>query len=481
MKNCPKCGREISDDQEICDDCQREIDEAKAKEEEIEREKERLKAEKRAKAEEKRKEKEKAKQERERKKAKEPKGGLNNKYLIIGLTALVVIALILFIVLLKNNFSSHVGAEIGNVRNFGYSCTDGKHIYFLAPNADATEEIIYKANKDGTNIVELYNVGPDDNILSINVYDNYLYYVSTKDNPEDPEDDYYNVIYRLKTNGKSEPEILNENEFNNQCYEIYVINGRIYYIGEDSNIYKMNLDGSHRTLVSDNKTGYLGINEDYIVYNVIVNEETLECETHIMNLDGSNDQALIKGRRLYSISIKDDYVYYTNSDKKIYRTKIGSGLDELVCDTQAYNLNLSGDYIYFFTYMDSTASDFSVGLFRVKADVNQEPELVRQLEAYSQFLNVLGNYVMYVDTNDVESYINLVATDRDYEQLLYRHEYQEETVEAVEQEPMIVPEDPSAEVVEETPATPEPEATNTPSEAANTVDTNTTETTNTAN
>ena len=58
MKNCPKCGREISDDQEICDDCQREIDEAKAKEEEIERERERLKAEKRAKAEEKRKEKE---------------------------------------------------------------------------------------------------------------------------------------------------------------------------------------------------------------------------------------------------------------------------------------------------------------------------------------------------------------------------------------------------------------------------------------
>ena len=473
MKNCPKCGKEISDDQEICDDCQRKIDEAKAKEEEIAKEKERLKAEKKAKAEEKKKAKEKVKSE----KKKEPKKELNNKYLIIGLCALIVIAILLFIVLLRGNFSGRVGAEIGNVRNFGYSVASGKYIYYLAPSADASEEIIYRANRDGSNPVELYNAGSEENILSFNYYDNYLYYVSTKDNPDDPEDDYYNVIYRLKTDGKSTPEIINENEFNNQCYEIYVINGRVYYIGEDSNIYKMNLDGSHRTLVSDNGTGYLGINEDYIIYNVVLNEETLECETHIMNLDGSNDQALIKGRRLYSVSIKDDYVYFTNADKKIYRTKIGSGLDELVCDVQAYNLNLSGDYIYFFTFMNSESSSFDVGLFRVKADANQESELVKQLDSYSQFVNVLGDYVMYVDTDDVASYMKLVSTNGETENVIYRHEYEEENVEQVEQEPMVVPEEDGTEAAEETPATPAttPETTDT----ANT--TNTVSTTNTAN
>lgn len=458
MKNCPKCGREISDEQEICDDCQRKIDEAKAKEEEIAKEKERLKEEKKAQAEAKKKEKAKAKEE----KAKQPKEKLNNKKVIICLSILVVVALILFIVLLSNNLSNHVGAEIGNVRNFGYSATDGKYIYYLAPNADATEEIIYKANKDGSNIVELYNVGGEENILSFNIYNNYLYYVSTKDNPENPEDDYYNVIYRLKTDGKSEPEVLNENEFNNQCYEIYVINGRIYYIGEDSNIYKMNLDGSNRTLVADNETGYLGINEKYIVYNVIINEETLDCETHVMNIDGTNDQALIEGRRLYSVSLKDDYVYFTNSDKKIYRTKIGSGIDELVCDVQAYNLNLSGDYLYYFTYIDAVGSDFRVGLYRVKAEANQtEPELIKELDSYSQFLNVLGDYVMYVDTDDIASYIRLVKIGDGEVTNLYKHEYEKETAEAVEQEPMVVPTEEST-------------------ETANTEETNTTQETNTA-
>ena len=51
------------------------------------------------------------------------------------------------------------------------------------------------------------------------------------------------------------------------CKNIYVVNDRIYYIGENYNVYSMDLFGGDRNLVSDNKTGFIGITNKYIIYN----------------------------------------------------------------------------------------------------------------------------------------------------------------------------------------------------------------------
>ena len=114
-----------------------------------------------------------------------------------------------------------------------------------------------------------------------------------------------------------------------------------------------------------------------------------------------------------------------------------------------------------------SASDFTVGLYKVKVSTQEgveakaEPELIKQLDAYSQFLNVLGDYIMYVDTDDEASYIKLIGVNGDNETILYKHIYEEETVPEVEQEPMVVPTEEGTETPEETPETVEPEVVNT--------------------
>ena len=67
--------------------------------------------------------------------------------------------------------------------------------------------------------------------------------------------------------------VINDNEFHDYCYEMYVVNDRIYYIGEDVNVYSMDLEGGDRQRVLGKERGYVAITEDYIIYNDYINEE----------------------------------------------------------------------------------------------------------------------------------------------------------------------------------------------------------------
>lgn len=315
---------------------------------------------------------------------------------------LIVVGTILLLSMLKTN---NIGNTIGNVRNYGYSTTDGKWIYYLSPSQDTEKVGICKVKINGEDKQELMMDSID--ILSINVYKNYIYFIGIGINAYSDTDEIDNKIYRMKTDG-SDLEVINDNEFNNECYEIYVLNNSIYYIGTDENIYKMKLDGTKRELVSDNGTGYIGITDKYIIYNV-ENEAGDDYVTYIMNIDGTNQRPVLENKRLYSVDISGNYVYYTNTDKQIYRTEIDSGEEQLVLDDTAYNLNLNGDYLYFLNYLDIENEDYTVALFRVKADGTEtEAQNIKTLSSYSTFINVINDWVMYMDNDSTSGFINLV-------------------------------------------------------------------------
>lgn len=264
----------------------------------------------------------------------------------------------------------------------------------------------------------------DMDVISINVYNGYLYFIGVSPDAYTEEDELNNKIYKMKTNG-DKLTVINDNEFNNDCYEIYVIDGSIYYIGTDNNIYKMSLNGTDRTLVAENATGYLGVTEKYIIYNV----ETSGAEdytTYIMDIDGTNQRPILEGKRLYSVNIEKDYVYYTNVDKQICRTKIDSGEEELLVDTTAYNMNLKDNYIYFLNYKDAANSDYTVCLYKVKTDGSEkEATSIKELDTYSSFINVVGDWVVYMDSNDSEGFINLVKNDGSDTVCVYLLDYTE--------------------------------------------------------
>ena len=377
------------------------------------------------------------------------------KKCICGCLILIVVFLII-ILLPKYN---KIGNSVGNIRNYGYVASEGKWIYYLSPNEDRTQIGVYRTDKKGKNKKNIFMTDMD--IVSINAYKGYLYFIGISSLAEEgsglEDDDVDNKIYRIKADGSSEMEILNNNEFNNECFDIYVIKGYIYYIGTDRNIYKMKLNGTDRELVSDNGTGYIGITDKYIVYNDYIQDDenaeedkntassnestsTSTIETYIMNINGENKRVLIKGQRLSTVNIKGDYVYYTkeqtdsetgNKKIPIYRTKIDSNEEELLADTTAYNLNLYGNNLYYFNYDDSSEESSKVCIYKVSINGKKnKPIQLKILERYSTFLNIANDRIIYMDQNDSNGYIKCINLDGNKEIKFYEIEYEDKVEES---------------------------------------------------
>ena len=421
----------------------------------------------------------------EEKKSNEEKQGFNIKNLSkkswIFMGGIVVVLIIIIIALLSST-TNKIGNSIGNIRNYGYVASENDWIYYLSPNKDGKQVGIYRVKANGSKKKEL-SMG-DMDILSINAYDGYLYFIGISKDAYDEEtgelknenDEVDNKIYRMRSDGKSEMEIINDNEFHNDCYEIYVYRNQVYYIGTDQNIWIMDLNGANKRVFVENGTGYLGINEKYIIYNSeqfltptketeeqkneqavenTVNVETAENPvdnattdvdtpntteanddafetkyettyvTYIMDIDGNNARPIIKDKRIYSINIRGNYIYYTNEDKQICRTKIDSNEEEILLDTTAYNLNMYGNYLYFFNYEDPSSEESKVCIYRTRIDRKAtEAEKIKELDSYSAFLSIVNGQIVYMDAQNQEAaYINLLNINNRKEIKLYELSY----------------------------------------------------------
>ncbi len=359
------------------------------------------------------------------------------------------------------------GNTIGNIRNYGYATEQDGWIYYLAPNEESTQVGIFKIRNNGQDKQQLYMSALD--IVSLNIYKDNLYFigVSIVDNSEltndNESDELDNKIYKMNLDG-SNLKVINDNEFSDDCYEIYAVRNKIYYIGIDGGICTMNLDGTGKTKLSikknndeasendkikskslvdsnnqdklidennqnelPNNTGYLGITENYIIYNVLESEDAEDYVTYIMNIDGTESRPIIAGKRLYSVNVEGNYIYYTNEYKKIYRTKIDSNTEELVFDTVAYNLNTSGKYAYYLNYVDPEKEDYTVCIYRVKLNGKSEtPEVVKKMSSYSSFIDIIGKWIIYMDSDDSSGFMDLVKVDGSGETIqLYYLNYDE--------------------------------------------------------
>lgn len=435
---CTECGKEIPDGENtLCEECQKKHENESKKEEKVETKKEEKKEEKKKEKKAKPEKKEKAKKEKTKKEKTKKEGKsfiellkAHKKICYIVLAVIVVLAVLIGVFMTLDS-APKVGNTIGNIRNYGYGASDGKWNYYLAPNEESTQVGIYKIKNNGEEKTELLMTDLD--IVSINVYKDYVYFIGIGNSSPSEDDVVDNKIYRMKTDG-TDMTAINDNEFHNECYEIYATQNAVYYIGTDNNIYKMNLDGSNKTLVADNGTGYIGITDKYIIYNV-EDEELADYVTYIMTIDGKDSRPIIKDTRLYSVDINGDYVYYTDNDKQICRTKIDSGEVETILETTAYNLNLKDNYLYFLNYTDAENEDYSVCVYRIKADGSEkEPQNIKKLSSYSSYLDVLGDWVMYMDYDEASTFINFVKTDGSKENKVFDLQYEDFANEQVPEE-----------------------------------------------
>lgn len=439
---CEKCGKEIPEgENKICDDCKKEL---------VNELNEQSKAETTEKAE------ETTKEVVEENKEEIKKLGFKGKLLFS--CGIVVLLAIIFVIVLSikgtdiTEFLTELpgsdieeGNSISNIRNYGYAAKKGSWYYYIAASEDQSVPAIYKSKKDGSKKELLYQ--HSGNILGLNVYDGYIYFIliddeknqtNTKLSDEESADIVNNKICRMKLNGDN-VEVINNNEFHNNCYEIYVVDGKVYYIGVDTNIYSMDLNGQNKTRLNNDETGYLGITKDYIVLNVKKGMELQDSEnadastavstfeTKVMKRDGT-DLHPLTGERLYSISIVGDYIYYVNEAKAIYKVKLDGTDNTLISDEYTvYNMNVTDKYIYYMNYTDADKKEV-IGIYRMDLD-GKNNTLIYTLDNYSSFLNVVDNNVIFMDMNDEEATINKINSNGEKRVKLYTLKYDEEVEE----------------------------------------------------
>lgn len=292
--------------------------------------------------------------------------------------------------------NSIMGNTQGNIINCGYSVKKDDYIYFVSPNEDMNATQISRV-KSGTNQSEIIYKG-DYDIHSLNIIEDKIYFISIF------EDGINNKICKMDLDG-SDLMVINNDDCSCNYYDMYTVNNKIYYVGKDNNIYTMNLQGENRQLLIETGTGFLTMNDKYIIYNK--NVETSENYiTYINTLNGTEEREIIS-EKISNPIIYNDYIYYINSEQYLEKMSITDNKKEEVTDYKIYCMNILNGFIYYLNYKDEVNEDYTVALYKLSLDDGQS-EIVKELLNYSSFLNVIDDYAYYMDMDEEKAFINLV-------------------------------------------------------------------------
>lgn len=362
----------------------------------------------------------------------------------IGIVIILIICVIieLFTEFFSNSFSkikynymkskglvSVEGNTIGNIRNHGYVVSDEEYLYYMSPNKISSKIGIRRIRKDNLKGVPEVLIEDIWEITGLNYLDGYIYFVTFK--LEASEDDEYNIdnkIHKMKVDG-SEHTIINDNEFNDICYEIYAIEDKVYYIGEDEGIYYMDLDGNNKTKLNNDNCGFVGITKDYIFYNVPKNREdkeeqtnNIDFTTYMMNRDGTNAHPVVEDTKMFCINVVNDYIYYVDQNRYLFKVNIDGTDRKMISQTTAYNLIVTEDGIYYNNYYNIDENNQGIGLYRMDLNGENITQLAK-IDTYSESLGEFDNWLFYTDNNENEGRFMLVSKDGTQIITLYRLDF----------------------------------------------------------
>lgn len=261
----------------------------------------------------------------------------------------------------------------GNLNNGGIAVEDNDYLY-LALFGDGIEK---RAKTDGAmkRLVEAAD------IKEINLYDEWLYYLTTN-----------GVIYKVKTDGSEHGQVLE----NNVLTKFHIEDDYIYYcLAEEEQVYSLyrtplaqpGTELSASQLLVSKMAEYYVIDQDWIYYWSMENGHFHRVKMNGTELTELSD---ISG---WGAAIADDWIYVTDP-AGIHRIKTDGSAQELVYeDTGIQGVNVQGDEIFFITGQYNGRPS----LCRLKIG-EEEVNILYSVENEMEFLadvNILGNYVLF--------------------------------------------------------------------------------------
>ena len=312
-------------------------------------------------------------------------------FIIIGIAVIAAISLSLFTRHMnapKYNDGYVNGNTAGNLYNNGLFCEYGNYIYFANPD-DGNR--LYRMNRNGSDMEKICN----DSVASINVDENYIYYVRTGgDSTSDFSFFHYNTnsLCKIRRDGKGDVIILDE------APALYasLVGNYIYYLHYDTEtattLYRVKIDGEGMQQVSTEPYFTCATNGQYIYYN------GLDGDHNIYQYDtATGSQSLLYKDNCWMPIVEGNYVYFLDLNDNYSLAKVDLTTQEktTICDDFVECFNLYNGTIYFQRSGKEPAL--------CKVDVDGTNYSVIRNGVYNS-LNIAGNVLYFVEFSSEELY-----------------------------------------------------------------------------
>lgn len=116
------------------------------------------------------------------------------------------------------------------------------------------------------------------------------------------------------------------------------------------------------------------------------------------NLDGGMDDVKISEDIVKYINIVGDWIYYVNysDSQKIYKVKTDGTQRRIVCNDQASNMIVSGEYIFYVNHKDVELANIGK-LYKVNRDALSADSGQKICDDEAAYINVVGDVIYYTN------------------------------------------------------------------------------------
>jgi hypothetical protein len=296
--------------------------------------------------------------------------------IIIGTISLAIVTVATVAYFFFPNFlSPQIPYAQMNVNNGAQLAYDNNVVVYVG-EFDASDKgnVLVKANTDGSDKSILLD---DENVSSVYIYNNKVFYYWSKD------EEYR--IHVIDINGSNGKELMSlENSISNMV----VSNDCIFYIS-DNKLFQANIDGTDTKEVISSDVNNFCIDGRYIYFSssgylkkMSIGSATIE---EISKVDAR------------SMCVYDGYIFFRQFDDGIYKLDLKTSAVESLGGTDVMNFIIDYDKIYYVESLSDSAVDTYVSLFSGDEDENLVKfALLFSRELYS--INLDGSEREKVDT-----------------------------------------------------------------------------------
>ena len=195
-------------------------------------------------------------------------------------------------------------------------------------------------------------------------------------------------LYKIKVDGTSKTKLTDE-----KLFYINVIGDWIYYQSSslspeyDFGFYKIKTDGSQKCKILNERIGLMDIVGEWVYYSIA--GESGNHWIYKMRLDGTENTQILDGKFIYNIYVIGDWIFYSTLDGT-YKIKLDGTENTKVLNNSI--LGVMDDWIYYSDYTNG-------GFYKIKMDGSNN---IKITDGYICSANIAGDYIYYGcgDTSD---------------------------------------------------------------------------------